>query len=107
MAGGSMPVLPTIAYPGFLESAANMKPVNAAGSNVKTLTNNTGEYIVYGDGGTLSVNLTKHTGSYIVRYIDPRSGAAIGNEQTMQGGKIAKLESGSSGDVVAWITGKK
>ncbi|WP_207955416.1 DUF6298 domain-containing protein [Segetibacter sp. 3557_3] len=104
MAGGSLPALPTINYPKFFSSAATMLPIHQQENGVKMLANKDGEHIVYTTGQATSIDLSGKPGSFVVRYINPQNGSAIGHELEVSGGKTLSLNSDTGGAALIWIT---
>lgn len=103
MAGGSLPDISGV-NAAFLADAVNTKPAENSDSGVYTLVNAGKTYIQYSETGSLAVNLTGVSGSFRVRYINPRNGAVLQQEETIQGGKLQQLNPQTQGAVIAWIT---
>ena len=104
MAGGSMPVLPALDKK-FLADASSMKPVNNAATKTQWMLSGKNCFIVYADGSA-PVQLALPSGRYAVRYIDPRSGALLAEEE-QAGGKTIEWKTPQSGAVVLWVSAKQ
>lgn len=106
MAGGSLSNIPVVS-PVFLAAAASAQPADtiAGTSGCYWLTSPGKTYIVYSSGTTqnLSVDLTGQSGSYIVRWINPRNGTITGKEEKIKGGNVVPLKTPATGVVIAWI----
>ncbi len=100
MAGGSLPVIPALSAQ-FLTDAASMQPVNTANAFILS---NGKNYIVYKHSNNLQLSQGDQNANYLVKWIDVRSGNAIGGEQTVKGSVLAGFTSPQNGDIVAWIT---
>jgi hypothetical protein len=105
MAGGSLAAIPAIADPGFVTAAAAMKPVDSPNKELYTLAEAGKGYIVFSSGAdTVPVDVTSLTGTCKVKWIDPATGALIGKEDKIKGGKLVSLKKVKQGNVVVWIS---
>ncbi|WP_121356199.1 DUF6298 domain-containing protein [Flavisolibacter nicotianae] len=102
MAGGSLPVLPELDKR-FLTEVSAMKPVTTTVSNGQWVLNGHNSWVVYSDG-TSPVQLNLPSGSYAVRYINPKSGAVTADESSISGGQSVELKSPQPGAVVLWVS---
>jgi Family of unknown function (DUF6298) len=110
MAGGSLAVIPKVSNEAFYTKAMQMQPVDLAGdqSNAWALGNKNGEMILYTTASTdvVSVDLSKVTGSYMVRWIDPQTGSDLKQQQNVKGGKVIEVEKPKEGELVMWVSRK-
>ena len=106
-AGGSMAGLK--ADPELLQALAQMKPYEPStplGRNDWALTEEEKQYLVYAmSGGAIQLDLTNASGTFAVRWIDPRSGA-MHAAADVDGGKASDFKSPGSGPAVLWLTRK-
>jgi hypothetical protein len=106
MAGGSLPQLPEVQAPGFLENASTMKVVESTGKHCQ-LQNSNGERIIYlPKGNSTEINLKAIKGRYLLHQINPLDGSTLESPEQMEGGKVYPVES-TSGDKVFWLTKQK
>src|SRR5581483_12356661 len=92
MAGGSMAVIPSVADAGFITAASAMKPVDAPNKDQYTLADAGKGYIIYSNAATITIDLTGVAGTFKVKYIEPNTGALIGKEEKIKGGKPVSLK---------------
>jgi hypothetical protein len=103
MAGGSLPALPVITTPGFLESASGMQILEGPDNGFYLLQNKTGESICYlRKGVSARLDLKSFKGRFRMVRINPDNGSVIGMPQTVNGGKELTLDN-STGDIVFWL----
>lgn len=108
MAGGSLCNIPAVGQ-AFMAAAATTQPVETPSASAGNywLVNPGKDYIVYSEGtGTIPVNLEGAAGMFVVRWINPRTGLAAGNEETVNGGSKVSVKVPVSGAVIAWISKK-
>jgi hypothetical protein len=60
-------------------------------------------WVVYSDG-TSPVRLNLPSGSYAVRYINPKSGELTADEAGVKGGSSVELKSPQPGAIVLWVS---
>jgi hypothetical protein len=103
IAGGSLPVLPEILAPGFLESASGMKVVENSGSGIYKLENGLGEQILFLKQGTKTeLDLRNLKGKFHLVKINPADGSVSEEQKTIDGGKLIPVENPSV-DIVLWL----
>lgn len=106
MAGGSLCAIPAVDT-NFLKAASGTLPVDttAGESGCYWLAQQGKNYILYSTGVTAapSLNLTGVQGSFILRWIDPRSGKAVAREEKLKAGSVVPLKA-PQGQVIAWIS---
>ncbi|RZK97830.1 MAG: pectate lyase, partial [Pedobacter sp.] len=93
MAGGSLAAIPH-ADQQFLNDASAMKPLGSTGKQY-VLGNEGKGYIVYNDGGKVEMNLK--SGTYKVRWINPRDGKVIKEGDDVRGGQTISLATPQQG----------
>ncbi len=98
MAGGSMAAIPQMP-PQFLAAASVMKPMPFT-NNQYVLANDGKSYIVFNEGGNVSLNLK--TGTYKAVWINIRNGKIL-KEEIIQGGTV-QFERFQYSAVVLWLT---
>ena len=101
MAGGSLPVLPSLPNE-FLTAASNMKPITIA-NNKYALSDGT-NYIIYHQGSNLQLSLADKKANYLLQWIDPKSGRIIGQEQKLNATAFENLQRSATAEVIAWVT---
>ena len=109
MASGSLACVPTIADPQFMKDASNMNAIGLPGNpdDQWALGNEGKGYIVYSDSkNPVKIDLVKTDATFSVRYIDPKDGHLLNNEETVKGGKIVEIKAPKSGAVVIWLSKK-
>jgi hypothetical protein len=106
LAGGSLANIPAVADATFSSSIATMIPVNSPATDLYTLAHENKGYLVYSNTGEVQVDLSKATGAFKVKWIDPANGQLIGKEEKVSGGKVVTLKSSKSGNVVVWLVRK-
>ncbi|MDP4208622.1 MAG: DUF6298 domain-containing protein [Bacteroidota bacterium] len=107
MAGGSLANIPAIANPQFLTEASTMKAIDLPGNpkNQWALGNNGKGFIVYNSTDEpVKLDLTKASGSFKVRFINPKTGEQLKNEESVKGGAIAEIKNPKSGAIVIWLS---
>ncbi len=98
-AGGSMPNLPAATDESLLAAIPRMQPWIADDAKKVWVLREPGKQIlVYGSRGA-ELDLSGETGSFMLRFIDQRSGAASDQSQIIQAGGKVKLPG-----VVVWLT---
>ncbi|HEU4903985.1 MAG TPA: DUF6298 domain-containing protein, partial [Flavisolibacter sp.] len=102
MAGGSLPVLPVLDKQ-FLAEVSAMKPVATTTSNGQWMMSGHNGWVVYSDG-SLPVRLNLPSGSYAVRYINPKSGALTADDTRVNGGRSVELKGPQPGAIVVWVS---
>lgn len=105
MAGGSFAGIPPVADENFLRQAATMKPVDPENPAARqwTLAEKGRGYIAYADGATVVFDLTGDSATYVVKRVDPATGAVTVDAQKIQGGKRVLLENAAGGAAVIWL----
>lgn len=106
MAGGSMPALPAIAAPGFLEDASKMQLMEIAGKPAGQwmLGNKAVGLIIYSTAANaIRPDLSGFNGKLRATWLNPADGSVI-KEENIEGGKTAEMESPRHGSVVLWIS---
>ena len=89
IAGGSLPVLPATTDKQFLTAASALQPVGLPGNpqGQWALGNSTKEYIIYGNtGNSFHMDLAANA-NYRVRWINPKTGTLLPDEEQVKGGK--------------------
>jgi hypothetical protein len=107
MAGGSLAAL-KIKETEFLQAAASMQPVakDTAASQWVLQNDKTG-YIIYDiRDNSISVDLTKTTGSYEVIWVNMTNGDVQKNGQSVNGGKAVVLSKPKNSNWVLWLKKK-
>ncbi|WP_187262074.1 DUF6298 domain-containing protein [Pontibacter beigongshangensis] len=107
MAGGSLAAIPPTTPAQFLADAATMLPVDIPGSTETqfTLGKSGKGYIIYSDSGKqLKLDLSKDSGTYKMRWLDPKTGKLLKKEERLKGGKLLNLSGPNSGPAVLWVT---
>ena len=101
MGGSSLPNIPATPA-GFLADLAGTQPVAGEGAYILAAKGKT--YIVYNESGkTVPVDLNGVAGEFQVRWINPRTGALLQQEEKISGGKLVQLQCPQQGAVVAWV----
>ncbi|MBN1362748.1 MAG: hypothetical protein JW993_19270 [Sedimentisphaerales bacterium] len=104
MAGGSLAALPKVAEPGFLASAASMRPIDLRGAPAeqRALGNAEGEFIVY-CRATDELALEPHAlqSADTVCWINPRDGSVL---MKKRGQDARDTRVSTSGPVVVWVS---
>ena len=115
MAGGSLANIPEIRYgslsdadrlhTGFEEAAARMRPVDVTGNpnGQWALSDRHNGYIIYNNGGDLTIDLSGLEGKFHVRKINPENGRMEEDKKTITGGKAVTIPASGKGPVVLWI----
>ena len=105
VAGGSMCALPSVPDASFWRQTVPMAPMEAlvvAGKQWGMGLPGSG-YVVYCAADVLSLDLRRDAGEYLLRWIDPASGAWAGTEQRIRGGSRVTLPTPAPG-CVAWLS---
>jgi hypothetical protein len=105
MAGGSVSAVPNLPEP-FVADVAAMQPVNSEG---KYMLSKPGVgMIVYQEAAeTAAVDLTNLKGNYVLQRIDARTGALVGKQGKVKGGKVFFLAAGAQqAPLIYWFTKK-
>jgi hypothetical protein len=103
MAGSSLPSIPAT-NAAFLADAAGTKPVDGKVAGLYALANAGKAYILYSESNTtIPLDLTGVAGSFTVRWINPRSGKLLQQEEKIQGGQLLQLQAPQQGAVIAWL----
>jgi len=100
MGGGSLANIP-VSDAKFLSAAAGMRPVALPGSAAgQYVLGEKGKgYIIYAaDSATVKVDMSDEKGTFVVRRVDPVSGA-IDKGTSIEGGKVVEVKGGA----VLWI----
>lgn len=104
MGGGSLPVLPAISDPRFLEDATATRPADAPADGTYLLAAPGKAYILYVTGGHgAALDLSGAGGKFVIRRLDPRTGRVSQEARTVRDLKHITLAS-SHGDEVFWIS---
>jgi hypothetical protein len=101
MAGGSLPVLPSLPNE-LLTAALNMKPITIA-NNKYVLSDGT-NYIIYHQGSNLQLSLIDKKANYLLQWIDTRTGKTIAQEQKLNAIALENLQTTATAEAIAWIT---
>ena len=90
----------------FLESASTMLPVDLLNKPADqwALGNRRNEFIVYTLADTISLDLTKTTNMFSVRWINPEDGKLFNKEDTVNGGKRIQFKAPQPGAAILWLT---
>lgn len=105
VAGGSMCALPSVPDASFWRQTLPMVPMETlvvAGKQWGMGLPGSG-YVVYCAADVLSLDLRRDAGEYLLRWIDPASGAWTGTEQRIRGGARMTLPTPAPG-CVAWLS---
>lgn len=100
MAGGSMPVLPSLDK-GFLAAVSTMKPVYNSNANGQWMMKSADGCIVYTNNKE-AIQLPVPIGKYRLRYISPQTGVLLG-EEAIEGGQTLSLKPQNS-PAVLWVS---
>ena len=98
-AGGSMPNLPATTDAKLLAAIPQMKPWLADVDKKLWALHEFGKQILVCGGRDVELDLSNETGSFTLRFIDPRSGSVSDQSQIVQAGGRVKLPGG-----VMWLT---
>jgi len=107
MGGGSLPAIPRIAAPGFLQAALSMSPVDLPGQPADqwALGNAKGEYIVYSRSARqVTLELKPAFAGVTIYWIDPKDGSILQKQSQPPGAQTLDLTSPIAGPVVVWVT---
>jgi hypothetical protein len=107
MAGGSLANIPEIPDPHFLSDAVRMQPVKLPGNpeDIWALGNSEKGYIIYSNSPhPIQVDLTKSSGMFRIRRIDPKDGRIFEQDERVKGGNIIEIENHRSVPVILWLT---
>ena len=107
MAGGSLAPIPEIQEPQFLADAAMMHPVVLPDNpqDKWALGNTDKGYIIYNNSpGPVKVDLSKSTGMFIVRWVDPEDGRLLEKYEKVKAGDFIEKKNPQPGPVILWIT---
>ncbi|SMC39619.1 DUF6298 domain-containing protein [Pedobacter africanus] len=105
MAGGSLSNVPAISQ-SLLAAATAMKPFAPQGNTQgQYVLGNPGKaYVLYNSSdASIKLDLSQHTGNYIVQHINPRSGKVL-KEEKIKAGTVATFSKLSSADEVIFIS---
>ena len=105
MAGGSLSNVPAISQ-SLLAAATAMKPFAPQGNTQgQYVLGNPGKaYVLYNSSdASIKLDLSQHTGNYIVQHINPRSGKVLKKEK-IKAGTVATFSKLSSADEVIFIS---
>jgi hypothetical protein len=99
-------VLPKNTSREFLSSASGMFPFDLPNKfpDQWVLGNNRNEFIVYTLAETISLDLTKTTNMFSVRWINPEDGKLFNKEEKVNGGKRIQFKAPQSGAAILWLT---
>jgi hypothetical protein len=105
MAGGSLPVLPKNVTKEFLESASTMLPLDLLNKPADqwALGNSRNEFVVYTLADAISLDLTKTTNMFSVRWINPEDGKLFNKEEKVNGGKRVQFKAPQPGAAILWL----
>ncbi|GAB3577612.1 DUF6298 domain-containing protein [Hymenobacter daeguensis] len=109
LAGGSMASVPRVADARFAAAVADMSPVELPGKPADqwAIGDNKTGLLLYRDGSSpLKVDLSALKGTFIVRRINPKTGAVAASKETVKGGQVVTLASAGSGAEVIWLAKK-
>ena len=99
--GGSLPVLPAGTATDLLKAVVSMRPDSLVSTYALS-----GEHHVLahpGTGSELTVNLTRRTGSWVLRFIDAGTGRFTGDSAVLPGGIEHRIQVPLPGALV-WLT---
>jgi hypothetical protein len=104
MGGGSLAAIPATDLQ-FLNDASSMKPLIVTSATVKQyiLANESKGYIVYSDAGKVQLSL-KNAGTYKARWINPRTGNIVKEDNDVQGGNTVELAGPQQGAAILWLS---
>jgi len=107
MAGGSLSAIPASTNPVFLADAKTMHAVEVPESATgQYALENTGKgRIIYAPAADV-INLNLAAGTYNVRWLDPKTGQLLKEEQQVKGGNMLNLKAPKSGPIILWATRK-
>lgn len=106
MAGGSLPNIPVVQNPKFLQEVATMKPVKLSEktANQWAMSNPEKGYLIYNEGqNAVKLDLTQQKATFKVTYINPKTGEISKQEEKVKGGKMVQLDNKSSETTVIWL----
>jgi hypothetical protein len=105
MAGGSLAAIPPVADPGFLSDAVSMHPVDITGGDDQYAlgSTSTGLLIYLGSSQNNEIDLTRFSGSYRMKRIDPVTGNITDETACIRGGEKVRIETGKSVPAVLWL----
>ncbi len=103
MAGGSLPVVPTLPAQ-LLSDAATMLPIDDASNAQQFVLGNPAKgYLIYGENGSsFALDLKTASGNFKVNWINTKTGELIKDEQTVKGGGMATVNKTQAGAVL-WL----
>jgi hypothetical protein len=109
LAGGSLASVPRVADARFAAAVSNMTPLELPGKPANQWAIGDGKtgLLVYREGAApTQVDLGQLSGTFLVRRINPRTGALTDTKETVKGGKPVTLtKQGESAEVV-WLVKK-
>lgn len=107
MAGGSLANLPASVNRDFLAAAATMKPVvtPAAGGGQFELASPGKGYIIYsGEDQAVRLSLEGLTGTYKVRWLDPKTGKLLMQQDKVKAGAVVQKNKPVNGPLIMWVS---
>ena len=108
MGGGSFASLPVIKEEQFFRDASEMGCLDMKNPQTKqyALGKAGVGYILFGESGKISVDLTGDKSSYLLNWVNPANGEITKTAVRVSGGKISSLEAPFKGAAVAWLAKK-
>jgi len=106
MAGGSLANIPEISDTQFLADAIMMQPVDLPDNpqDKWALGNAEKGYIIYSNSQSpIQVDLTKSPAMFRIRWIDPKDGRILEQDERVSGGVIIEIENPQPDPVIIWI----
>jgi hypothetical protein len=105
IAGGSMPALPKTADEGLLAAFARMRSGPSDQKGTWLLSQEGVQHLGYAaTGQNFVLDLSKETGRYVVRRIDPRTGVARAEPETVEAGRKVTLPADRKHPLIVWLT---
>ncbi|MDR8391949.1 DUF6298 domain-containing protein [Aliifodinibius sp. S!AR15-10] len=106
MAGGSLPRIPEVEDPKFLEDALAMEPLSKGESNIDQwiLSNERGEYILYSQTSEPAEFKVADAKQVKISWINPESGRTVKRNSRRVEGNSIQLDMSSDEPVVIWIS---
>jgi hypothetical protein len=109
LAGGSLASVPHVADARFAAAVSSMTPLELLGkpANQWAMSDGKTGLLVYREGAApTQVDLGPLSGTFLVRRINPKTGALMDTKETVKGGKTATLAKQGEGAEVVWLVKK-
>ncbi len=104
MAGGSLASIPMINDAHFAKDVALMTPLVSLYPHQWTLGNPEVGFVVYNEiSDEIQIDLRTTKNSFLVYFINPKTGQSILQEQMIRGGEMVKIQTTSTTPQVVWL----